>query len=205
MIRPHPPAGMTLQFPYYRPSRELDEWARETFLEPDSELYNEEHQHLEGAAIGWIWAAEANARHGRQVVGQCEMGTGSLSGWRKGRAFQQLREWFGCTPDFVITLDATYAEHCGDAEFCALVEHEMLHAGHARDEFGAPKFKRSGEPVFAMRAHDVEEFVSIVRRYGVGAAAGDTLALVEAAQRAPQIAAASVAQACGTCRGLVRA
>jgi hypothetical protein len=207
MIRPRPPADMLLAFPYYRPSRELEEWARETFLEPDSELFNEEHRHLEFAALGFLWAAESNSRHGRQIVGQCELGEGNIPGrWRKGRHEQQLREWFGCVPTFVITLDAGYASVCGDAEFCVLVEHELLHAGQQRDEFGQPKFRKSGEPAFAMRGHDVEEFVSIVRRYGVGAGAGDMLALAEAAQARPQIAAASIAEACGTCSGrMVRA
>lgn len=107
-------------------------------------------------------------------------------------------------PDFLITIDAHYAAQCDDAEFCSLIEHEMLHAGQERDMFGAPKFTKAGRPKFAMRGHDVEEFVSIVRRYGVGASAGSTRALVEAANQKPLIGGVQISQACGTCR-LLRA
>lgn len=85
----------------------------------------------------------------------------------------------------------------GDAEFCALVEHELYHCGQERDAFGAPKFRQSGLPAFTMRGHDVEEFVGVVRRYG--ADASGVRDLVEAASHEPTIARASIAQACGTC------
>ena len=80
----------------------------------------------------------------------------------------------------------------------ALAEHEMYHCGQERDEFGAPKFRKSGLPAFAMRGHDVEQFVGVVRRYGAGAAG--VMAMVDAANRPPEIADIRIAQACGTCR-----
>ncbi|WP_275593268.1 putative metallopeptidase [Rhizobium gallicum] len=73
-------------------------------------------------------------------------------------------------PHFLLTFDAHYASTCSDAEFCALVEHELYHAGQERDAFGAPKFRRDGSPAFGLRGHDVEEFVGVVRRYGADAA-----------------------------------
>jgi hypothetical protein len=92
---------------------------------------------------------------------------------------------------------------CDDASFCALVEHELYHCGQQRNEFGGPKFNSMGLPIFGINGHDVEEFVGIVRRYGVGAAAGQTLALVEAAQRGPEISKATITAACGSCRALI--
>jgi hypothetical protein len=117
-----------------------------------------------------------------RIVGQAEPGVRrGMGAWAKSRAELQLRQWFGSIPDFLITIDATYAASCGDVEFCSFVEHQLYHCGQERDLFGAPKFTKYGRPVFAMRGHDVEEFVGIVRRYGVGAAAG------------------YVREACGTC------
>lgn len=201
MDRPQPPEGLFASVTgTFMPSPDLREWAYDTFIAEDAPLLNEEHAHLRYAKLGYLWTSVPNGRHGRAVVGQCEPGTPRAMGkWAKARAELQIEEWFGEVPDFIITLDASYASRCGDAEFCSLVEHELLHAGQERDIFGAPKFRQDGRPAFTMRGHDVEEFVSIVRRYGVGAAAGDTLALVEAAQRAPEIATASISQACGTC------
>lgn len=101
-------------------------------------------------------------------------------------------------PDFIITIDAAWWLQASDAEACALVEHELYHCAQDRDEYGAPKFnKQTGRPVFAMRGHDVEEFIGVVRRYGADAAG--IRALIEAAEAGPEIAAASIAQCCGTC------
>ncbi|ASJ61546.1 hypothetical protein SMB554_20520 (plasmid) [Sinorhizobium meliloti] len=81
----------------------------------------------------------------------------------------------------------------------ALVEHELNHAAQATDAFGAPKFSRStGRPVFTIRGHDGEEFVGVVRRYGADAAG--IRAIVDAANRPPEIARAQIAHAGGTCQ-----
>jgi hypothetical protein len=83
---------------------------------------------------------------------------------------QQMHEWFGRIPKYIITLAADYCEQCNDLEFCALVEHELYHIAQATDDFGAPKFnKETGQPVLKLRGHDVEEFVGVVRRYGASA------------------------------------
>jgi hypothetical protein len=121
------------------------------------------------------------------------------SGWQRGRKEQQFQEWFGRIPEFLITLDADYARQASDLEWCALVEHELYHIGQRTDDYGQPAFSKDGRPKLGIRGHDVEEFVGIVRRYGVGGAAGDTATLVEAANRAPEVGSVSIAHACGTC------
>lgn len=166
-------------------------------MDPSSKLYNPEHDHLADATIGFLWAGVENKRKGRQIIGQCEMGLPPLGKWARGRMELQLAQWFGTVPDFLITIDAGYADTCSDAEFCALVEHELLHAGQDKDIFGSLAFKKDGTPKFALRAHDVEEFVSIVARYGSKAAHVE--AMVDAAKKRPQIAQVDIAAACGTC------
>lgn len=198
LMRPLPPDMSDAEYGQFLPSMEMWVWALATFVIDDGLLHNPEHAHLIDANVRFLWTNIENARAGRRIVGQCEMPDNMRGGkWSKGRADQQLIEWFGETPDFLITLDAEYCAQCSDAEFCALVEHELLHAGQARDEFGAPKFSKTGRPMFAMRGHDVEEFVSIVRRYGASAA--HVSDLVDAANKGPQIAQVKIAQACGTC------
>ncbi|MGS1033125.1 putative metallopeptidase [Burkholderia glumae] len=181
------------------PADGLAEWVQATFLADGAPLRNPDHGHLVDADIAYLWAAVGNTRQMRRVIGQCEEVMIRAGGWQRARQEQQFCEWFGHVPAFLITLDAHYARECSDAQFCALVEHELYHVGQRLDEFGAPAFTKDSLPKLGIRGHDVEEFVGIVRRYGVGGAAGDTAKLVEAARRAPEVGHADIARACGTC------
>jgi hypothetical protein len=195
--RPQPPESL-FESPWlsFAPAPELRKWASDMFLVEGASLYNEDHAHLEHASVEFLWASGGFAKQGRTVLGQCEEVTFRAGPWQKGRQEQQMREWFGQVPDFVITLDADYSRKCSDAEFCALVEHEMYHVGHAKDEFGAPAFTKDGLPKFGMRGHDVEEFIGVVRRYGASA---DVQRLLDAAKTTPEVAKLNIARACGTC------
>lgn len=184
----------------FEPSVELDEWARAVFIDDGAILANEDHRHLRFASIGFLWTNVRNARQQRAIIGQAEIGRpqSTMGKWAKARATIQITQWFGSVPDFIMTLDAYYANSCSDAEFCALVEHELYHMGQAKDVSGQARFTKSGLPVWAMRGHDVEEFIGIVRRYGADAA--HVRDLVDAANRPPEIATANIARVCGTCQ-----
>lgn len=200
--RPFPPADLAnpLRHPEgFQPAPDVWEWALATFVRRGAPLHNPEHAHLEIASVGVVWTNVQNSRHMRGIVGMAEVPDTQGGNWKKARAEHQLREWFGAELDFLITLDAPWSARIGDAEFCALLEHEMYHCGHARDQFGAPKFTRSGRPKYALRGHDVEEFVGIVRRYGAGPAAGGVAEFVRAAKRKPEVAPAQIEAACGSC------
>lgn len=182
----------------FQPSEELREWIVDTFIADEGELANLDHAHLNQAEIGVLWTNCDNVRHMRVVIGQAEiMPPMAMGRWQRARALQQIEEWFGAVPDFLITFSAPASAGMDDASFCALVEHELYHCAQALDVYGMPKFNRDGQPVFAMRGHDVEEFVGVVSRYGSN---DPTLsAMVEAANRRPSIALADIRGACGTC------
>jgi len=200
-MRPMPPESMfdIERGDQFIPAPEIVEWATATFIEEGAPLYNPEHGHLEQASIGALWTNVANSRNGRMIVGQCETGDPMAMGkWAKAKARIQVEQWFGSIPDFILTFDAGYASQCSDIEWCALLEHELLHAAQERDVFGAPKFSAStGRPVWAIRGHDVQEFTSIVRRYGADAA--HVREFVDAANQRPEIGHANIAHACGVC------
>lgn len=185
----------------FRPAPEVLAWIKDALLSPDGPLHNPEHIHLNDAHIGVLWAGVANVRQGRQVLGQAEMPRPQGNRWVKARQEQQLEEWFGDIPDFLITLDAAYCADCSDIEFARLVEHELLHCGQERDEYGVPKFNReTGLPKFGIRGHDVELFVTEVRRYGIQVAGELAVKLVEAANSKPEVSGINIARACGTCQ-----
>lgn len=200
--RPKPPTALFDAENWFRrfmPADGVAEWVHKTLFREDSPIFNPDHHHLHDADIEFLWAAQENNRQMRRVVGQCEEVTFRCGAWQKGRQEQQMYEWFGRVPTYLITLDAMYASECSDAEFCALIEHELYHIAHRPDEFGQPAYTKDGLPKIGIQSHDVEEFVGIVRRYGIGAAAGKTAALVEAAKRAPEIGQVDIARMCGTC------
>lgn len=173
-------------------------WIRETFILPEAPLFNPDHAHLAFAKLGVVWTGVINNRHQRTILATCETTKQNTSGaWKKARAEQQLEDWFGELPDFLITLYAPALTTFDDRSFCAVIEHECYHAAQAKDEFGQPKFSReTGRPMFALKGHDVEEFFGVAARYGLPK---DLRALAELAQQQPQLPDRLIEGACGTC------
>lgn len=202
-MRPQPPATLLepVAQPLFAPAPDLREWVNETFIAEEAELVNEDHAHLRQAEIGFLWTNVENTKRHRTILGQCQLVNESGDKWSGGRSLMQLREWFGWVPDFLITLWAPAAADMDDPEFMSLVEHELYHAAQDVDAFGSPKFDRSGYPVFAMKSHDVEEFVGVVARYGMTGA--NVARMVAAANAGPQIREARIASVCGSCLRLV--
>lgn len=202
-MRPYPPEDLATfsdieMVDRFMPAPDVLDWLRDTFLDEGSELFNVDHQHLRDAKLGILWTNCDNSRAMRSVIGQAElMPPMAMGKWQRARAIQQVEEWFGDMPDFLITFSAPAAHEMDDASFCALVEHELYHCAQKMDQYGMPKFKEDGTPSFAIRGHDVEEFVGVVARYG--AIDPGVAAMVTVANHKPLIGAASIAGACGTC------
>jgi hypothetical protein len=178
------------------PAPEVWEWLQAEILAGTGSIHNEEHAHLIDADIRVLWASAAFIKKGRTVVGQAEQVAFRAGGWQKARMEQQMRDWFGDVPAYIITLAADYCIQCSDADFCALVEHELYHIAQATDKYGQPAFTQDGLPKLEMRGHDVEEFVGVVRRYGASPAVQE---LVDAANNPAEVGKMNIARACGTC------
>jgi hypothetical protein len=200
-MRPYPPDHMASgidALDTFAPAPDLRDWIFDTFIAEGGELANPDHAHLAEAEIGVLWTNVDNVKNMRAVFGQAElMPPMAMGKWQRARAVQQVAQWFGCLPDFLLTFSAPAAAGMDDATFCALVEHELYHCGQKIDEFGMPKFRQDGSASYLIRGHDVEEFVGVVRRYG--AEATGVSAMVEAASHRPLMTASDIAGACGTC------
>lgn len=197
MSRPMPPADL-LESPWLTlsPAPEVWDWVQRAILADTGSIHNPEHAHLIDANIGVLWASSSFNKKGRSVLGQAEQLMIRAGGWQKARQEQQMRAWFGEEPAFLITLAGDYCAQCSEAEFCALVEHELYHIAHKADKYGAPAFGDDGMPKLEMRGHDVEEFIGVVRRFG---ASHDVQQLIDAASRPPEVAKINISRACGTC------
>ena len=197
MSRPAPPEDLLQAASIsLRPAPEVWEWIVEQILTEGGSLFNEDHVHLRDATLCVAWASQAFHKKGRTVVGQAELVMFRAGGWQKARQEQQMEEWFGLVPNYLITIAADYCAQCSDLEFCALIEHELYHIAQATDKYGQPAFTEEGMPKLKMRGHDVEEFVGVVRRYGASA---DVQALVDAANSPAEVGKLNIARACGTC------
>jgi hypothetical protein len=200
--RPMPPVGFGegLGGPSILPARGMRDWIIKTFVEEDGRLFNPEHAHLLWAPFECLWAVAAYPKQGRTVIGLTEELAYRVSGWQRWRQEQQIAEWFGAPePAYLITFAADFCREAADSDFCALVEHELYHIGHKKDEFGAPAFTKEGLPKLFIRGHDVEEFVGVVERYGVGRPDGALARLVAAGSKQPSVSRLQVQHACGTC------
>ncbi|WP_300632690.1 putative metallopeptidase [Pseudomonas sp.] len=202
MIRPAPPkqlfkdGGISAFGIRLTPAPEIWDWLQTEILADTGCIHNPDHAHLLDADIRVMWASSSFVKQGRTVLGQAEQVAFRAGGWQKARMEQQMRDWFGDVPAFIITLAADYCAQCSDADFCALVEHELYHIAHANDKYGQPAFTKEGVPKLEMRGHDVEEFVGVVRRYG---ASPDVQALVDAANKPAEVGKLNISRACGTC------
>ncbi len=204
LARPYPPeslssvSGMTSPDTFV-PADELLHWIYAAYVDANGPLYNLEHAHLASARIGLLWTNADNVKSGKRILGQAEMPSkGGGNKWSKARSEQQLREWFGLVPDFLITIDAAHASECSDREFCFLIEHELRHCAQAVDEFGELKFsKDTGEPMFALKSHDIEVFIADAARYGAEAMGEEMVDLIIAAARVYSVSDTQIAQACG--------
>jgi hypothetical protein len=170
-MRPLPPSEFFEDFSgcAFAAAPELEAWARDTFIDPDSDMFNPDHAHLIPASNGMLWTTVENIKKGRTVIGQAEMGqpAGMMGKWARARAEAQILGWFGSIPDFIITIDANFWMAASDAQACALMEHELSHCAQELDDYGAPKFRKStGLPVYTLRSHDVEAFIGVAARYG---------------------------------------
>lgn len=183
----------------FEPCELLSNWIGAHFIEPDGALFRAEHRHLKRARLGCLWTNTPLSMKGQDVAATAEMPSAQGNAWARARFKQQLREWFGFEPDFLLTFYAPNCHERGDAEFCALVRHELLHCAQKRNSEGELAFDRDGKPLFTMRGHDVEEFVPVMEDFGVDCGAGMSAAFVRAALHPPKIARAKIALACGAC------
>lgn len=105
-------------------------------------------------------------RNGRTTLGVC-ICQPSTQGELRPLFVQLLEDALGFYPDFLIILNGEWWADATEQQRSILIFHEALHAGHATDKYGAPRYDReTGRPVPCIRPHDIEEFGAVVRRYG---------------------------------------
>jgi len=138
-----------------------------------------EHSHLHDARVEFFMMV------GTQRRGRVEIGTAHIpqvQGKLAGLFHWLLENHFQHIPDFLITLDIDFWEEATDIQREALMYHEMSHCVQALDTDGELRFDReTGDPVWEIAPHDIEEFNAVVERYG--AWKSDIQGFLDAARR----------------------
>lgn len=179
------------------PSPEWAEWIVSTFVSPDGAFHNSDHRHLEFAHIGVLWTNATNRRQMKITFAEAEIPNPRGGAWQVARQKYQLSQWFGNVPDFLLTFSGENLGEAGDRTLCAVIEHELYHCAHAETPFGAPRFHDDGSPIFAIRGHDVEEFIGVARIWGLRS---ELRLLLEQAAQEPKVPDDVITGVCGTCR-----
>jgi len=185
------------------PAPDLKNWVVANFLTLGGPLHNPDHDHIAELLhdneefLEFAWASSAYTRAKRMVLGQCEKVMFQQGGWKKARQEQQMRDWFGFVPTYLITIDATFCDKANDSEFCALLEHELYHIGVERDGDGEIIYSdHTGLPKHYLAGHDVEEFFGVVKRWGANE---NVKRLIEVAKNPPFVSDLDISKCCGNC------
>ena len=207
-FRPFPPTELIDQAEQEEairlaPAPELKEWVVKNWLTVGGELHNPDHDHIAELLhdneefLAFAWASSAAVAKKRMVLGQCEKVMFNQGGWKKARQEQQMRDWYGFVPQYLITIDATYCEQANDRDFCRLIEHELYHIGVERDEDGEVIYSdHTGLPKHYLAGHDVEVFFGEIRQHGVDSS---VQRLLDIAKNAPFASETNIAACCGNC------
>ncbi|MGE8570791.1 MAG: putative metallopeptidase [Acinetobacter amyesii] len=207
-IRPFPPTELLDQAEEedairLAPAQELLAWVKDNYLTMGGQLHNPDHDHIAELIhdneefLAFAWASSAAMAKKRMVLGQCEKVMFNQGGWKKARQEQQMRDWFGFVPQYLITIDAAFCEQTSDREFCRLIEHELYHIGVERDEDGEIIYSDvTGLPKHYLAGHDVEVFFGEIRQHGIDSS---VQRLLDIAKNAPFVSETSIAACCGNC------
>lgn len=181
------------------PCPELTEWIGQMFLTPEQCYYNADHEHLADLRYECLWTNLEYNKSGQRIIGTAELADKGGNPWAAQRWHQQVESWYGYVPDFILTFDAIWLSEAEPVQICALVEHELYHCYFALDKYGNPKLDKYGGLKPALRPHDVEEFVGVVRRYGLVTSDAHK-EMAEAIIAGPTIAAHELRGMCGVCQ-----
>lgn len=130
----------------------------------------EDHAHLRDARVAYLLRDEEITEKGKVEWASAHLAGfqgPSLKRWRRYLQWNLVR-MFGFQPDFIMLIDRNIWAGLDLRQKLALVDHELCHMAQATDADGAPRFNQvTGEPIWVIRGHDVEEFGSVVERHGL--------------------------------------
>jgi hypothetical protein len=206
--RPQPPDWLRRECLGFARAENVEALIRNDFTGRGGLFFDVEHGHLSAARVAVLWAGSKCVIRGSEKIGTMELVPpyeNTPSTWSGAvkqdwmRRFYAREEW----PHFRMTLSGPLCHIADDRTFFATVDHELLHADHKKDQYGAPRFNDdTGQPIWGIRPHDYEGFAGTTERYG--ADADGSRAIVSAGLKQPRFhwipGKPFSANVCGTCK-----
>jgi hypothetical protein len=197
LARPQPPDELCEPGFKVEPAMDAAAWARQMFIDEGAVFCNSDHEHLRKVDLVCMWTNVYWEDGLLPVAGYAEIVNVNGKPWARAERTDHLCLMHGNVPQARVWLYAPYWAEASDPSVCALVEHELYHYAQKKNKQGELMFDDFERPVPTQRAHDVSEFIEVVRRYGVGAVHPNVQLLIEAAAAEPLITAAQLEVACG--------
>lgn len=197
---PQPPEDLREPGFKVEPAPEVVDWLHRMFIADGAPMFNPRHSHLQRVDLVAMWTNVEYIDGGVQVVGLAEVVNVNGKPWKRADAIDRLLTLYGTIPQARIWLYAPAWYERGFWRAASVGEHELGHYAQKKDKEGEDLCDDEDRPVLTQRAHDVEEHVFIMERYGVDYCAGRSWEFVEAALKAPLFAPPSFeakAYACG--------
>ena len=131
-------------------------------------MQHAEHKHLTDneVTIGWLMRTTPKVKGGKTTLGSIHDTKTMAQGGFKDLFTMMLERLLGTVPQYLVVLDLEFWSTANDTQREALVWHELAHARHAVDQYGAQRYDRDGYPVYELVSHDIEAFRSEVERFG---------------------------------------
>jgi hypothetical protein len=129
-------------------------------------------EHLKDAMVGYLFRSHEVSSKGKIEAATAHLASQLITGgggkyWNNMLQLKII-EICGSQPDFIILIDQHIWAGLDLEQRVALIHHELMHCEQERDEFGAPKFsKLTGQPMWRIQGHDIEEFSEVVAMHGV--------------------------------------
>lgn len=127
------------------------------------------HAHLRGVEIAFLFRDEEIRNQTKVEWGSASLNQFNGPSFKRWRRFIQwsLIRVLGFDPTFIILLDRNVWAGLDVRQKLALTDHELTHCAQAEDAEGTPRFnQQTGEPIWCIRPHDIEEFDAIARDHG---------------------------------------
>ena len=108
---------------------------------------------LHGCRIVLAWKEWKPNKDGQVTLGKC----------RKASDVDRSLHLY----DFIIFLSESAWDEFDERQRQALVFHELNHCGRDKDKDGEPREDEDGNPVWRIVRHDMEEFSTVVKHFGL--------------------------------------